>query len=70
MKATRIVPLVLMCIVALGAASTISFVLWSNTAPSIGIETPQDIFDVNWLVKAVARHIRPLGDPIDNPKPN
>jgi len=69
-KATRILPLVLICIVALGAASTISFALWSNAVPWIGIEAPQGNFDANWLAKAVARNTRPLGDPVDNPKPN
>lgn len=69
-KATRILPLVLVCIVALAAASTIGFALWSNAIQHLEIAAQKGTFSVQGYAEAISKNIRIRGDPIDNPKPN
>jgi len=69
LRHTRILPLVLVCIVAFAAASTIGFALWSNIIQHN--ETAHEgTIDAHTFAKTAVLNMRVLGDPINNPKPN
>ena len=70
MKATRIARLVLMCVVSLAVASTIGLALLSNISPHMDTMASKDFLDSPTLARSMAQRILPLGDPIDDPKPN
>lgn len=66
MKATKIAPLVLICVVALACATSIGLALLPNFAPKVQSKTSPEIPRLTINTKL----IRPMGDPIDDPKPN
>jgi len=70
LRQTRILPLVLVCIVAFAAASTIGFAVWSNIIQHDETAPHEGTIDVHTFAKTAVLNMRVLGDPINNPKPN
>ncbi len=66
MKATKIAPLVLMCIVALACVTSISLALLPNLTLRMESKTTHD----TPKLATMTHLIHPMGDPIDDPKPN
>jgi hypothetical protein len=69
-KVTRIARLILVCVVSLAVASTIGLTLLYNISPPIGTAASKDLLDAPKLIRSMVQRILPMGDPIDNPKPN
>jgi len=69
-KATRMTRLALLCIVSLAVASTIGLAILSTIVPHIDVTTLKDFMNAPKLTRSVAQKILPMGDPIDDPKPN
>lgn len=66
MNATKIASLVLICIVALACATSIGLALLPNFAPKLQSKTSPEIPSL----ATTAKLIHPMGDPIDDPRPN
>jgi hypothetical protein len=62
--------LALVCIVSLAVASTIGLAILSTIAPHIDTATLKDFLDAPRLTRSTIGKILPMGDPIDDPKPN
>lgn len=66
MKATKIAPLVLTCIVALACVTSIGLALLPNFASQVQSKTSHE----TPKLATMTHLIHPMGDPIDDPKPN
>ena len=62
--------LALVCIVSLAIASTIGLAILSTIAPHIDTTTLKGFLNAPKLTRSMIGKILPMGDPIDDPKPN
>jgi hypothetical protein len=62
--------LALLCIVTLAIASTVGLAILSTVALHIDTATLKGFLDAPKHARSMIGKIRPMGDPIDDPKPN
>ncbi len=62
--------LALLCIVTLAIASTVGLVISSTVASHIDAATLKGFLDAPKHTRSTIGKILPMGDPIDDPKPN
>jgi len=68
-RTTKILPLVLVCVVAFAAASTLGLVLWSSVIQT-DAAVVEGTFDIHRFAETIAQNVHVKGDPINDPKPN
>ena len=68
MTATKIAPLVLICVVALAVASSVGFALVTGIGQKMEVGLSKRI-EASSSVSLLS-FVKPLGDPINDPKPN
>ncbi len=62
--------LALLCIIALTIASTVGLAMLSTIASHIDTSTLKGFLDAPKHTRSMIGKILPMGDPIDDPKPN
>jgi len=69
-NATKLAPLVLICIVALTVVAGVGFALTYGVTPPTKAAVSKDNTDTAVSLNVLAQRYYLMGDPIDDPKPN